>query len=103
MLRISQYFYKSEINIDEYIAAVGKCTSLIHTYQPFYDGNTRTCLLLQKISFQKIKLNFNINNKVEDLKQSTIRMIFSLEEEVSLNYVSTIKQMLLIDNENLSL
>ena len=42
-----QVMYTKAFSIDAYILQVCRCIAIIWLYQPFVDGNTRTCLLLQ--------------------------------------------------------
>lgn len=56
--------------LDEYIENVCYCVAVICLYQPFFDGNTRVCLILQKLLLEakgiKIKSleNESLNNKL---------------------------------------
>lgn len=88
---LNEYINK-DVDINKYIEIVCRCTSIIYTFQPFYDGNTRTMLALQKILLNKKRLNFKINNWEIEKKSSPISTMFFNESIVSDKQLNKIKK-----------
>lgn len=72
---------KENIDLDDYIKWVCQSVTVIHMYQPFFDGNTRTCLILQKLVFAMKGITLHLPEKVE-IGRQLIGILYHEDEEI---------------------
>lgn len=81
---INDFFLSNQCSIDELL----KLLAIIRLYQPFYDGNRRTCFLLMKYFFDKNNIPFSpeFDKNSPDLVIKFVPLIYDENEEISSEY-----------------
>ena len=81
-----------EISTTEYIKKVSLCIAIIYMYQPFYDGNSRTCLILQNILLKRKGMTLELSPKEEQMDKRLLAIIYHEQDNQITSTVERVKQ-----------
>lgn len=77
-------------NVDEYLNYVVNLVGLIYMYQPFYYGNSRTCLVLQQLLLHQKGMELRLPD--DKIDKSIIAVFYSEDDKASDSTIQIVKQ-----------
>lgn len=82
LLKNTCFYLKNDLSLEMILKIINKCIAIFYMYQLFYDGNRRTCLVLQKLLLEMVNLKVKKRESDESLNSVSIPLFYDETDDI---------------------